>query len=343
MIGAGTSGGPPPLAASPGDPPEVAAAPASPDDPRDDVACATGDSARRRRRRAWPARPAAPSALPGVRRVRVPQLLGRRGPLLRGRDRGEQRARDRQRRDQPAAGHALSSPSSAARVVPARVAASPSASVVRACQPSSSAASPGARQERRTSPGRARAPTRSQPERAARGRARRLAARRDVAEAGARGSRPRRRTRRRRRRRRRSRASGRRRRTRSRTPPVDGRGAEHRDHARLAARVLARAVDVGQPQDEAPTARAAGVVLDVALGGRLGHGVRRSGLRRRGLGRRDHVRVAVDRAAGRGQHEARGAASAALLEHGRGADDVERASCAGSATARRTSICAARW
>ena len=92
--------------------------------------------------------------------------------------------------------------------------------------------------------------------------------------------------------------------------------AEDRDHAGLAVRVLARAVDVAEAQRHRRQAvqalvEARGTARRRASTCRS----RPSAGRRMVLGRRDHVGLAVDRAAGRGEHEAPRAGLARGLEH----------------------------
>ena len=119
--------------------------------------------------------------------------------------------------------------------------------------------------------------------------------------------------------------------------------AEDRDDARLAVRVLARAVDVAEAQRHRRKPVEAVVEAEVALGAELalpvgGHRQRLDGLRRR-----QHVGLAVDRAARRGEDDApaprRRAASRTLIVP----STFVRASNAGSASEMRTSTCAARW
>ena len=89
---------------------------------------------------------------------------------------------------------------------------------------------------------------------------------------------------------------------------------EDRDHAALAARVLARAVHVGQAQRHGGHALAA-EALDLVLGRVLVGAVGRQRLHGRGLRRRQSVGVAVQGAAGGGEHEPLGAGGARRLEH----------------------------
>ena len=85
---------------------------------------------------------------------------------------------------------------------------------------------------------------------------------------------------------------------------VDHTAAEDRDHAGLAERVLARAVDVAEAERHRGQAVQAVEQRAVALGAELGQAVR--GLRRDRvvLGGRDRLRLAVDRPAGGGEHDA---------------------------------------
>ena len=116
-------------------------------------------------------------------------------------------------------------------------------------------------------------------------------------------------------------AARRRRRWRCRRRP---RGRSRWRHAGLAARVLARAVDVGEPQAEGREPVQPPVEAHVALRRGLG---RRVGRQRARLGvlRRGHdLGVAVDRAAGGGEHDAPHAGLAGRLEQRGRADDVDR-------------------
>ena len=102
--------------------------------------------------------------------------------------------------------------------------------------------------------------------------------------------------------------------------------AEDRDHPGLAERVLARAVDVAEPQAHAGEAVEAFVERQVALGRVLalpvgGHRRDRRRLRQRQL---LPLALAVDRAAGGDEDEAPCAGGARRLQHVGGAADVDR-------------------
>ena len=121
---------------------------------------------------------------------------------------------------------------------------------------------------------------------------------------------------------------------------------EDRDHAGLAVRVLARPVDVAEAQRDGARGRRGGVEAEVALGGELRLPVGRVGAALGVLGERQlaALALAVDRPAGRGEDEARRPASArARSSRLIVPPTLTSRSKRGSATERRTSICAARW
>ena len=103
---------------------------------------------------------------------------------------------------------------------------------------------------------------------------------------------------------------------------VDGRllagdelAAEDRDDPGLAEGVLTRAVDVAVAQRHRRQAVEPLVPPAVRLGAELARPVRGHRARGDGLGRRDRLDVAVDRAARRGVHDPRDARPARRLEH----------------------------
>ena len=105
-------------------------------------------------------------------------------------------------------------------------------------------------------------------------------------------------------------------------PALGRRAREDRDHARLAVRVLARAVDVAEPQRHRREPEQPRVERQVALRGGLGGAVGGERGERGVLGRRQRGVLAVERAAGRGEQDAPGAARPRGLQHRRGAADV---------------------
>ncbi len=101
--------------------------------------------------------------------------------------------------------------------------------------------------------------------------------------------------------------------------------AEDRDHAGFAVRILSRAVDVGVAQGNGVEAVDAGVIPEVVLHRQLGDPVGRLGILGHRLDRRHRHEVAVDRAAGRGEDDARRVARRAhRLQQVERADDVDR-------------------
>src|SRR3954469_11403728 len=106
-------------------------------------------------------------------------------------------------------------------------------------------------------------------------------------------------------------------------PALHQPAAEDRDHASLAERVLARAVDVPIAQRDGAHAVQARVEVAVLLGAELARAIAGHRRGRGALGAGDRLDVAVDRAAGAGVHDPRDARLARRLEHVRGADDVD--------------------
>ncbi len=98
---------------------------------------------------------------------------------------------------------------------------------------------------------------------------------------------------------------------------------EDRDDARLAARVLARAVDVAEAQDRVLRRVQPVEQAHVLLGAQLGGAVRRLRLAGGGLGRRPRGVRAVDGAAGGGEHHPRADVERGL-QHVDGARHVDR-------------------
>jgi hypothetical protein len=101
------------------------------------------------------------------------------------------------------------------------------------------------------------------------------------------------------------------------------RRAEQGHDPRLSARVLARPVHIGETKRRGREAVEAGVQRAVRLGGGLPRSVGRHGCDPCRFGGRDRLRVAVQRTACRGEHDALRAMKAGGLEQDRRARDVD--------------------
>ena len=98
---------------------------------------------------------------------------------------------------------------------------------------------------------------------------------------------------------------------------------EDRHHPRLAVRILPRSVDVGVAQRHELEAVNVGEDGAVALAGQLGGAVRRRRRAPVGLGGRQHIGVAVERATARREHHPADPGAHAGIEHVDGAEHVD--------------------